>query len=129
MIAADAADGSELRVLVVEDDFLVAKAIEVLLRSCGFTVIGPASTTQEAVNLIKQHPIDVAVLDINLSSGTSEPIARALRYRNCPFLFITGYSNINMLPDDLRGYRILTKPVDRDTLCAAITELAQSMRN
>jgi CheY-like chemotaxis protein len=116
------------RILVVEDDFLAAKALETVLLDLGCEVIGPASSSAEACGLIKQKPVDAAILDINLSPGTCEPVARALRYRSMPFVFITGYGNINILPDDLRGHRVLTKPTDRATITSAVEQLADEAR-
>jgi two-component sensor histidine kinase/ActR/RegA family two-component response regulator len=113
------------RILLVEDDFLVASTLSSALAAAGCDVIGPASTVDEACRLIKLEPVDAAVLDINLSPGTSAPIARSLQYRGCPFLFVTGYSNISMLPDELRGYRVLAKPVDGRALCEAVHRLTQ----
>jgi DNA-binding NtrC family response regulator len=112
------------RILVVEDDYLVARSLARLLRSMGATVVGPAGTPEEACALIRTTPIDAAFLDVSLSPGTSAPVARALLYRGSPFVFITGYGNLDMLPDDLRGYRVLHKPVDAETLISAIKEMA-----
>jgi len=116
---------SGLRVLVVEDDFLVARSLQILLSGLGCEVIGPASTADEACELIRARPVDGALLDIALTPGTSAPVARALLYRGRPFVFVTGYANIAMLPDDLRGYRVLHKPVDRETLVSAIHEFVR----
>jgi len=113
-----------LRVLVVEDEYLVAKSLEATLRALGCDVIGTASTVSAACELIKSNSLDVALLDINLSPGTCEPVARALLYKQVPFVFITGYTNLNMLPDDLRGYCILTKPADAATLANALQTAA-----
>ena len=57
---------------------------------------------------------------------TYAPVARALLYRGCPFVFITGFSDLDMLPADLRGYRVLHKPVDRETVCSAICTVPAS---
>jgi CheY-like chemotaxis protein len=112
----------DLRVLVVEDEYLVAKSLEAVLHALGCQVVGTASTVEDACQLIKDHRVDAALLDINLSPGTCEPVARALRYREIPFVFLSGYSNLNMLPDDLRGYRIVTKPADAATLARVLQE-------
>lgn len=117
-----------LRVLIVEDEFLAAKSLETSLRKMGCEVVGPASTVEQAIELIKRESIDAAILDINLSPGTSEPVARSLRYRDRPFVFITGYSNIDVLPDDLRGHVILTKPTDPVSLASAVGQLAEHAR-
>ena len=116
---------SGLRVLIVEDDFLVARSLQILLSGLGCEVIGPASTADEACELIRARPVDGALLDIALTPGTSAPVARALLYRGRPFVFVTGYANIATLPDDLRGYRVLHKPVDRETLASAIHEFVR----
>lgn len=119
---ADTSSLKNLRVLVVEDEYLVAKALENSLRAMGCEVVGTASTVEQACDLIKRNDVQAALLDVNLSPGTCEPVARALRYRQIPFVFLTGYSNLNMLPDDLRGYRIVTKPADAATLARVLRE-------
>ncbi len=112
------------RVLVVEDDLLVAKSIGSHLESFGCEVIGPAATSDDACALLKSKPVDAAILDINLSAGTSAPVARALAGKSTPFVFVTGYSNLKTLPDDLRGQRVLCKPIDRESLARALREMA-----
>ena len=114
-----------LRVLVVEDDFLVATALKRDLAELGCDVIGPTSTSEEACTLLKKERVEAAVLDINLTPGTSAPVARALSYQNCPFVFITGYSDVKMLPEDLRGCLVLSKPVDR----YALSNVLRGMRH
>ena len=113
-----------LRVLVVEDDFDVAESLTMMLSALGCEVIGPAATSDEARELIKQQELDAALLDIALSPGTSAPVARSLSYKRCPFAFVTGFGNIEMLPADLRGHRVLLKPVDLETLSSTMHELA-----
>ncbi|MCH7798361.1 MAG: response regulator [Planctomycetes bacterium] len=114
----DSLDG--VRVLVVEDDFDVAEALRLVLATAGAEVIGPVSTVEAACELAKAQPLDAAVLDIALSPGTSAPVARTLLYRGCPFVFVTGFSNVEMLPEELPGHHVLVKPVDDRTLRAAI---------
>lgn len=122
---SDEPDTSGLKVLVVEDDYLVAKAMGLTLRGLGCEVVGPVSSAEHACAMIKTQPVEAAILDVRLTPGTSTPAARALQYRGCPFVFVTGYSSIGVLPDDLRGYRVLHKPVDRETLKSAVEELAR----
>ena len=112
-----------VRVLVVEDDFDVAEALRAVLTTAGADVIGPVSTVEAACKLAKTESLDAAVLDIALSPGTSAPVARTLLYRGCPFVFVTGFSNVEMLPEELRGHRVLLKPVDGQTLRTAIHRL------
>jgi DNA-binding NtrC family response regulator len=122
----DAMPAPSLRVLVVEDDYHVAQSLERRLASLGCTVVGAVATAEDACGLLKERDVDAAVLDIRLSPGTSAPVARALRYRGCPFVFISGFSTSDVLPDDLRGHRILQKPVDEDTLRSAVDEMARA---
>ncbi|HEX5689354.1 MAG TPA: response regulator, partial [Roseiflexaceae bacterium] len=122
-IATDGGNLTHRRVLVVEDDALVAQAMSMHLKSLGCEVIGPAATSDDACALVKHKPVDAAILDINLSAGTSAPVARALAGRRTPFVFVTGYSNLKTLPDDLRGQRVLCKPVDKEMLGRALREM------
>ncbi len=121
---SESIDGT--RVLVVEDDFDVAESLCAALVAAGCEVVGPVSTAQEACDVVKAEPIDAAILDIALSPGTSAPVARSLLSRGCPFVFVTGFSNLEMLPEDLRGHRVLLKPVDRETIRLTIQELVRS---
>lgn len=126
MSASDRSTLAGIRVLVVEDEYFVAKSLAVLLNALDCLVVGPASTSQEACDLIKRERVDAAVLDITLTPGTSAPVARALRLKGCPFVFVTGYASLGMLPDDLRGHRVLHKPVDGETLKSALEDLVRA---
>ena len=68
--------------------------------------------------------MDVAILDVALRQGTSAAVAQLLRARNCPFVFLTGFSSNTMLPEDLRDSRFLSKPVSSEQLVRAICTLA-----
>ncbi len=114
-----------LRVLVVEDDYHVASALEQTLTRLGCEVVGPTATADEACELIKHEVIDAAILDVRLAPGTSLPVATALLSRNRPFVFVTGFADLGMLPEELRGHRVLHKPVEGATLRSAVRELAR----
>ena len=115
-----------LRVLVVEDDALVAQSLELMLGRLGCHVIGPVSTSEEACKRVREDLPDAAILDVNLSPGTSAPIARSLRMRGLPFAFVTGYSNIKMLPEELRGHCVLSKPITQETLGTVVREMSRT---
>lgn len=117
-----------LRVLVVEDDFFIARSLTSELMRMHCEVLGPVGQAHEAVALVREEDFDLAILDINLAPGTSEPIARALQDRGTPFLFITGYGNPGVLPSDLRGHRVLHKPIDSAMLQAAIERTLDDYR-
>jgi DNA-binding response OmpR family regulator len=82
---------SGLRVLVVEDEPVVAMYLEDILDSLGHITIGPAARLAEGLAIANAEPIDAAILDINLGNERSVPIAELLRTRGIPFAFASGY--------------------------------------
>ncbi len=87
-----------IRVLVVEDEFLVATLIEDMLVDAGCVVAGPIPRLSEALDAAGSGTFDAAVLDVNLGGDRVYPVADALSRRNVPFVFVTGYSS-GALPD------------------------------
>jgi CheY-like chemotaxis protein len=81
----------DARVLVVEDEFMVAALLEDRLSALGCDVVGPAHEIEEAMGLLASEPIDAAVLDVNISGRMVFPVADALAARNIPFIFTTAY--------------------------------------
>ena len=80
------------RIMIVEDEMLVAMELEALLAEQGCAVIGPAPTADRALALLAEGLPDAAILDVNLNGQTATPVAAALRAQNVPFLLATGYS-------------------------------------
>lgn len=112
------------RVLVVEDESLVAMLLETILEDMGCTPIGPAATVDEGVEQVSSgQPIDVALLDVNVAGREVFPVAEALRTRGVPIVFSTGYGEAG-LPDAWRGTPTLQKPFSeaavRDAILAAL---------
>jgi DNA-binding response OmpR family regulator len=81
-----------LRVLVVEDEFLVATLIEDMLTSAGCVVSGSIPRLAEALDAAHRGTFDAAVLDVNLAGDRIDPVADVLSGRNVPFVFVTGYT-------------------------------------
>ncbi|GGE20174.1 response regulator [Aureimonas endophytica] len=81
------------RVLIVEDEMLVAMNLEDTLTDLGLHVAGTAMQLGPALELARDSAIDVAVLDINLHGGRSYPVADILLQRGVPFVFATGYGH------------------------------------
>jgi DNA-binding response OmpR family regulator len=79
------------RVLIVGDNFLIAEQLSRLVQDEGGLVVGPAATSQMACALIVSRTLDGALLDINLQSEDSSPVARLLEERHIPFLVVTGH--------------------------------------
>jgi DNA-binding LytR/AlgR family response regulator len=110
-----------LRILVVEDNFLVAENLREFLSACGCDVIGPAPRVEVALGLLAANGrLDGAMLDINLGSEDCFPVAAALQEREVPLLFLTGYDQGMAIPAEFSHAPRLSKPVDeRDLILAA----------
>jgi CheY-like chemotaxis protein len=80
-----------LRVLVVEDEFLVAMDIEVMLRDLGCEVVGPIGDLASALQAAQEETLDLALLDANLGGEPVTAVAEALVARAVPIMFCTGY--------------------------------------
>ena len=79
-------------VLVVEDEFLLALDLELVLERHGFRVLGPTATVAQALRLLEDgEPPDVALLDVNLKGEMVTPVAEALRARGVPFVLASAY--------------------------------------
>lgn len=110
------------RVLVIEDEALVAMLVEDALRDAGFHVIGPASTVDEAMQLLEGDTPDAVVLDLNLAGETSTPVADLLASRGIPYVIATGYG-ASGLPPGHQDAMVLAKPYDPGELTAMLGRL------
>ncbi|MDP8916774.1 MAG: response regulator [Pseudomonadota bacterium] len=97
-----------MRVLVVEDEAMVAMLVEDILLDLGHVVVGPAMRLDEAVPLARQGEFDIAILDVNLGTARSYPVADLLRDQGIPFVFATGYGSAG-LEDAYRGLTLTLK--------------------
>jgi len=108
------------RILVVEDESLVAMLIETILEDLGCAPIGPAASVEEGLGLVNgETAIDAALLDVNVGGQQVFPVAEALAARGVPFVFSTGYGEAG-LPDSWRGRPTLQKPFTEDAVRTAI---------
>lgn len=110
------------RVLAVEDEPLVAFALEDLLLDLGCEVVGPAVRLSHALELARAEPIDLAVLDVNLGTEHSYPVADALATRAVPFLFATGYG-AEGIDASYAGVPRVCKPYGQSALETALLAL------
>jgi CheY-like chemotaxis protein len=100
------------RILVVEDEYLLAAALRSKLQDLGAVVLGPASNLDDALALIRSETsINGAVLDINLSGKKVFPAADLLMAQGIPFVFTTGYDD-SVIPDPYGNAPNLQKPFD-----------------
>ena len=105
-----AASPESFRILVVEDSFLLVMTVQAMLDDLGWVAVGPATRKVEALALAQSETFDAALLDVNLDGETSWDVAAVLRSRGIPFVFGTGYDASSVLPDDLAGSAIISKP-------------------
>ena len=112
-----------LRILVVEDNFLAAEVVRDALERHGCTVVGPVGRVADAMPLAEGEALDAAVLDVNLNGERCFAIAEALRGRDVPFVFLSGYDDSTPVPNELKATRWLSKPVAEDRLLAAVGAL------
>lgn len=115
---------SGVRVLVVEDNFFVAEQFRTALEASGCVVVGPVGRLTEGLRLAEQEPLDCALLDINIHGARSFAIAKVLRGRGLPFVFLSGY-DATILPSDLWNANKLDKPINDADLVAAVIRMCQ----
>lgn len=98
------------KILIVEDNTLVAETIAEALTDHGYEVVGPAPTLAAGLELAAARELDGALLDVDLAGRLCFPIAKMLAKRRVPFLFLTGFHDVSVIPPDLRWAWRLTKP-------------------
>ena len=113
------------RVLIVEDELIIAMMLECELNDGGCDVIGPTPSVEAALRLIDKERLDCALLDYRLVDETSGRIASVLAERNIPFLLMTGHC-AGDLPSELRDKTLLQKPVTGKALRAALEAILDS---
>jgi CheY-like chemotaxis protein len=107
------------RVLLVEDEAIIALDFAALLTDLGAVVVGPAHSVANALELLNEGKIDCAVLDVNLDGEPVYPVARALETRGIPFVFVTAYYG-EKVDSQFQDCPVLQKPVDFQELVHAI---------
>ena len=79
------------RILIVEDEYLIALELESALRAAGYRVLGPAADVRAALELLAVERPDAAVLDVNLAGQWVTPVAEALQAISVPYILASGY--------------------------------------
>jgi CheY-like chemotaxis protein len=111
------------RILVVEDDALVALALTEILADFGYEVVGPAPDTQAALKLVAEEKVSAAILDVNLGRDSAVAVAEALAAASIPFVFTTGYTNLSALSPAFKDRPVLNKPYQPQALRDALARL------
>lgn len=107
------------RILLAEDEYLIAEAMRRNLEKAGAIVVGPVASVVAALALVESEQIDGALLDVSLRDQKIFPVAEALAARGIPFLFTTGYGEMD-LPTKWRSAPRCEKPVDLATAAQAL---------
>jgi CheY-like chemotaxis protein len=112
-----------VKVLVVEDEYLVATLMENMLASAGCVVAGPIPRLAQALDAASSEACDVAVLDVNLAGERVYPVADILAQRNVPFVFVTGYG---VLPGEYANRPRLCKPFKMADLLDTLSDIVKT---
>ena len=125
MITATTLNGHPCRVLVVEDEALIAMLVADMLHDGGGEMVGPAGNLTDAVNLARTAQADVALLDLDLKGTLAYPAADVLRGRGVPLVFTSGYGS-GALIQRFQDCPMLDKPFDQPSLEQAIDTALRS---
>jgi DNA-binding response OmpR family regulator len=117
-------DQPSLRILVIEDEAMVAMLLEDMLIELGHQVVATAGEMDQAVKLASELAVDLAIVDVNLHGEHAYPLATILAGRRVPFFFATGYGAAG-LKREWRGVTALQKPFQARELAAAISRARQ----
>lgn len=101
-----------MRILVVEDNYLIAMELEDILRAASHEVLGPFASSETTLQALSDPAvrIDGALLDVRVGEGDSIAVAEELSRRSCPFAFVTGFSVAGAIPPSLEHVRRIKKP-------------------
>jgi DNA-binding response OmpR family regulator len=121
-------DCARPRILIVEDEILIALELENTLRGAGYVVVGPARSVEDALKLLGAHAVDGALLDVTLRDGRVFPVADALSRAGVAFLFVTGHDP-NAFPPAHRQAPTIGKPYEPQMLLSRLAGLLAERAN
>jgi DNA-binding response OmpR family regulator len=120
MSPADPSATGGRRILIVEDEYLVAEYIAGMLADLGYEIVGPVATVPEAIASIAKEKLDGVLLDANLGGTSSAPIAEELAERGLPFIVVTGYGSFELDTAVLQSAPRINKPFTAGDLAAIL---------
>jgi two-component SAPR family response regulator len=115
---------TDIRVLLVEDEPLVAMGIADQLSAAGATIVGRCATAHDAIDILEDNAVDVAIIDFVLADNNSEVLQVALETKGVPFVVVTAYPRVLVRRNERQ--QILTKPVTADLLCSTVKGLSRA---
>jgi DNA-binding response OmpR family regulator len=110
------------RVLIVEDEAMIAMLVEDMVLDFGSEVVGPAAKMDDAISLAQSTELDAAILDVNVGGTVIFPVADILSERGIPFIFATGYGSTG-LPPRFRRHPTLPKPFSYQSLAEVLRDV------
>ena len=110
------------RVLVCDDNLLMAEVVAEFLSECGLDPMGPVGRLESATQMARERALDGAILDINLKGRPCFPICAILSARRILFMFLTGYPQA-AIPIEYRWARLITKPFEPNEMKEALAEM------
>ncbi|WP_420409280.1 HWE histidine kinase domain-containing protein [Hoeflea sp.] len=112
------------RVLIVEDQMLIALELEQILDAAGVDVVATFGSPRETLAFLSENPLpDAAILDVNLGETTSEEVAAFMAENNVPFLFATGYFDSSAIPQPFSDIPIVRKPYSEEAILSKLAKL------
>lgn len=117
---AKLSDLANKRILLVEDEVIIAMMLEDMITELGGIVVGPAATLESGLAFARNEELDGAILDVNLGEGNSSAIADVLAARSIPFVMATGYGHAT---DNLHSAPLLQKPYLMNDLQRALRSI------
>src|SRR5262245_543706 len=115
------------RVLIVEDEAMIAGLIESILSAAGWSVVGPAATLERALATIERERLDAALLDVRLNGHEAFALADVLMRRGIPFIFVSGFTR-KQIPPRYRDCAYIAKPFTPDAILALLEEVVGRAR-
>lgn len=113
------------RVLIVEDNLLLAAELALALEACGCAVAGPARTVAEGLASVREDSLDGALLDIQIGADLVWPVAEQLEARGIPFVLVTGRGR-EAVPEHYRARPLLPKPAGFEAIVQALRTIGAS---
>ena len=105
------------RILIVEDQFLIAMELQQSLERAGATIVGPVGRLDRALSIVEDNGLNAALLDVDLNGERCWPVADLLSRAGVPFAFTTGFSANIVMPERFVGRPVLAKPYREGEIC------------